>query len=148
MGTPEYVVSDSLARLRKIVDLSRMGSCAATRNSEFRREITSYWSRQQGLSLQNLILLDRPQAASKLFALSDPRQALPSGQETVWLATDLSSLKSHYRRTIGRSPRMRAPETPDFTRSFRVIRTFAFQPLSCCLHGSCHTLLLTTALSC
>lgn len=113
-GTPEYIVSDSLARLRKIVDLSRMGSCAAIRNAEFRREITSYWSRQQGLSLQNLILLDRPQAASELFALSDPRQALPSGQETVWLATDLSSLKSHCRRTIGRSPRMRALETPGF----------------------------------
>lgn len=114
MGTPEHVVSDSLARLRKIVNLSRKGSCAATRDAEFRREITSYWSRQQGLSLQNLILLDRPQAASKLFALSDPRQALPSGQETVWLATDLSSLKNHCRRTIGRSPRMRAPETPGF----------------------------------
>lgn len=114
MGTPEFVVSDSLARLRKIVDLSRMGSCATARDAEFRREITSYWSRQQGLSLQNLILLDRPQAASKLFALSDPRQALPSGQETIWLATDLSSLKNHCRRTIGRSPRMRAPETPGF----------------------------------
>ncbi|MFP9441985.1 ThiF family adenylyltransferase [Pectobacterium brasiliense] len=114
MGTPEYVVSDSLARLRKIVNLSRMGSCAATRDAEFQREITSYWSRQQGLSLQNLILLDRPQAASKLFALSDPRQTLPSGQETVWLATDLSSLKKYCRRTIGRSPRMRAPETPGF----------------------------------
>lgn len=114
MGTPEYVVSDSLARLRKIVSLSQMGSCAAAREAEFRREITSYWSRQQGLSLQNLILLDRPQAASKLFGLSDPRQALPSGQETVWLATDLSSLKRHCRRTIGRSPRMRAPETPGF----------------------------------
>lgn len=114
MGTPEYVVSDSLARLGKIVNLSRMGSCATTRDAEFRREITSYWSRQQGLSLQNLILLDRPQAASKLFALSDPRQALPSGQETVWLATDLASLKRHCRRTIGRSPRMRAPEAPGF----------------------------------
>ncbi len=114
MGTPEYVVSDSLARLRKIVSLSQMGSCAAARDAEFRREITSYWSRQQGLSLQNLILLDRPQAASKLFALSDPRQALPSGQETVWLATDLSSLKRHCKRTIGRSPRMRAPEAPGF----------------------------------
>lgn len=114
MGTPEYVVSDSLARLRKIVSLSQMGSCVAARDAEFRREITSYWSRQQGLSQQNLILLDRPQAASKLFALSDPRQALPSGQETVWLATDLSSLKRHCRRTIGRSPRMRAPETPGF----------------------------------
>ncbi len=114
MGTPEYVVSDSLARLRKIVSLSQMGSCAAARNAEFRREITSYWSRQQGLSLQNLILLDRPQAASKLFALSDPRQALPSGQETVWLAKDLSSLQRHCRRTIGQSPRMRAPETPGF----------------------------------
>lgn len=114
MGSPEYVVSDSLARLRKIVSLSQMGSCAATRDAEFRREITSYWSRQQGLSLQNLILLDRPQAASRLFALSDPRQALPSGQETVWLATDVSSLKRHCKRTIGRSPIMRAPETPGF----------------------------------
>ena len=114
MGTPEYVVSDSLARLVKIVNLSRMGSCAATRDAEFRREITSYWSRQQGLSLQNLIFLDRPQVASKLYALSDPRQTLPSGQETVWLATDLASLQRHCRRTIGRSPRMRAPEAPGF----------------------------------
>ncbi|HEH9516810.1 hypothetical protein CXK94_21200 [Stutzerimonas stutzeri] len=119
MGTPEYVVSDSLARLCKIVNLSRMGSCAATRDAEFRREITSYWSRQQGLSLQNLILLDRPQAASKLYALSDPRQTLPSGQETVWLATDLASLKRHCRRTIGRSPRMRAPEAPGFYAKLR-----------------------------
>lgn len=119
MGTPEYVVSDSLARLGKIVNLSRMGSCAATRDAEFRREITSYWSRQQGLSLQNLILLDRPQAASKLFALSDPRQTLPSGQETVWFATDLASLKRHCWRTIGRSPRMRAPEAPGFYAKLR-----------------------------
>lgn len=119
MGTPEYVVSDSLARLGKIVNLSRMGSCAATRDAEFRREITSYWSRQQGLSLQNLILLDRPQAASKLYALSDPRQTLPFGQETVWLATDLASLKRHCRRTIGRSPRMRAPEAPGFYAKLR-----------------------------
>ena len=119
MGTPEYVVSDSLARLAKIVNLSRMGSCAATRDAEFRREITSYWSRQQGLSLQNLILLDRPQAASKLYALSDPRQTLPSGQETVWLASDMASLKRHCRRTIGRSPRVRAPEAPGFYAKLR-----------------------------
>lgn len=114
MGTPEQVVSDCLARLGKIVSLSQMGSCAAVRDAEFRREITSYWSRQQGKSLQNLILLNRPQVASKLFAVSDTRQALPSGQETIWLASDLSSLKEHYRRMIGRSPRMRAPETPGF----------------------------------
>nr|WP_312023072.1 ThiF family adenylyltransferase [Pseudomonas luteola] len=114
MGTPEYVVSDSLDRLGKIVSLSQMGSCTTARDAEFRREITSYWARQQGLSLQNLILLDRPKAASNLFALSDPRQMLPSGQETVWLASDLSLLKDHYRRTIGRSPRIRAPEAPGF----------------------------------
>lgn len=114
MGSPESVVADSLSRLGKIVNLSKMGSCAAVRDAEFQREITSYWSRQHGLSLQNLILLDRPQAASRLFALSDPRQALPSGQETVWLATDVSSLKRHCTRTIGRSPIMRAPEAPGF----------------------------------
>lgn len=125
MGTPEHVVSDSLARLGKIVNMSQMGSCTAARDAEFRREITSYWSRQLGLSLQNLILLNRPQAASKLFALSDPRQALPSGQETIWVATDLSSLKKQYKRTIGRSPRMRAPATPGFyakLQSYPVLR--------------------------
>ena len=119
MGTPEDVVLDSLARLGRIVNLSRMGSCSATRDAEFQREITSYWSRQQGLSLQNLILLDRPQAASKLFALSDPRQMLPSGQETVWLAMDLASLKKHCQRTIGQSPKMRALESPGFYAKLR-----------------------------
>lgn len=114
MGTPEHVVTDSLARLSKIVSLSQMGSCSAARDTEFRREITSYWSRQQRLSLQNLVLLDRPQVASKLFALSDPRQATQSDQETVWLASDLSSMEGHCRRTIGRSIRMRALETPGF----------------------------------
>lgn len=114
MGSPENVVLDSLARLRNIVSLSRMGACATARNAEFQREIVSYWSRQQESSLQNLILLSRPQVASRLFALSDPRQALPSGQETVWLAADLLSLKKHCRYTLGRSPRIRAPETPGF----------------------------------
>lgn len=114
MGTPEYVVSDSLARLRKIVSLSQMGACEVTRTAEFRREITSYWSRQQGLSRQNLILLNRPQSASQLFALSDPRQAFPSGQETVWLASELSLLRKHCKRTLGRAPTIRAPETPGF----------------------------------
>ncbi|KPZ05060.1 UBA/THIF-type NAD/FAD binding protein [Pseudomonas amygdali pv. ulmi] len=114
MGTPEYVVSDSLARLRRILNMTQMGSCTAARDAEFRREITSYWARQQGLSLQNLILLNRPLMASKLFALSDPRDSLPSGQEKVWLASDLPSLRKHFKRTIGRSPKMRDPEAPGF----------------------------------
>lgn len=113
-GTPEIVVADSLARLAKVVSLSEIGSSQATRDIEFQNEITTYWSFQHGHSLQNLILLDRPQAASELFALSDPRRALPSGQETVWLASDVATLKGHYRRIVGRSAIIRAADTPGF----------------------------------
>jgi len=113
-GTPEFIVKDSLLRLAKIVSLSEMGSNAENRKTEFQSEITSYWFSQHGQSLQNLILLGRPHRASRLFALSDPRQALPSGQETVWLATDTSALKKHYERMMGRSVTIRAPETPGF----------------------------------
>jgi len=114
MGSPEVVVEDSLARLAQIVSLSKMGSSQATRDIEFQNEITTYWSFQHGQSYQNLLLLDRPQAASQLFALSDPRRALPSGQETVWLASNIAALKGHYRRVVGRSAVIRAAETPGF----------------------------------
>jgi hypothetical protein len=114
MGSPEVVVEDSLARLAQIVSLSKMGSSQATRDIEFQNEITTYWSFQHGQSFQNLLLLDRPQAASQLFALSDPRRAVPSGQETVWLASNVAALKGHYRRVVGRSAVIRAAETPGF----------------------------------
>lgn len=113
-GSPEVVVKDSLSRLAKIVSLSERGSCQVRRNAEFQNEITSYWSMQLGHSLQNLILLDRPQGAARLFAVSDPRQAVPSGQETIWLATNTDVLKKHYRRVVGRSASIRAAETPGF----------------------------------
>lgn len=113
-GSPEFVVRDSLSRLAKIVSLAQIGSSKDRRDAEFQNEITSYWSMQNGLSLQNLILLDRPQRASELFALSDPRHALPSGQETVWLATDVSVLTKHYKRIVGRFVKVRAAEAPGF----------------------------------
>lgn len=126
MGGPEVVVEDSLARLAKIVSLSVMGSSQATRDIEFQNEITTYWSMQHGQSYQNLLLLDRPQAASELFALSDPRRALPSGQETVWMASHVAALKAHYRRVVGRAAVVRAAETPGFyvkLQSYPDIRT-------------------------
>ncbi len=113
-GSPELVVKDSLARLAKIVSLASMGASKERRDAEFQSEITSYWSMQLGHSLQNLILLDRPQVASELFALSDPRKVVPSGRETVWLATETSALRRHYKRVVGRSATIRAAEIPGF----------------------------------
>ena len=101
-----------------------MGASKERRDAEFQSEITSYWSMQLGHSLQNLILLDRPQVASELFALSDPRKAVPSGRETVWLATETSVLRRHYKRVVGRSATIRAAEIPGFyvkLRSHRVM---------------------------
>lgn len=113
-GSPEFVVADSMSRLAKIVHLSKEGSSKEDRDTEFHSEITSYWSLQQEPSHQNIILLDRPQSASTLFALSDPRINHPSGQETIWLASAPSALKKHYARLTGRSPDIRAAETPGF----------------------------------
>lgn len=113
-GTPETVVRDSISRVAKIVSLSVMGSDDTARETEFQNEITSYWSRQYGESSQNLVLLDRPKCSSALFALSDPRHLLPSGQETVWLATDVSVIKRHFMRVVGRHVLVRAPEVPGF----------------------------------
>lgn len=113
-GSPEVLVEDSLARLIKIASMSSMGSDQAVRDAEFHNELTSYWSRQHRTSSQKLILLDRPQQASELFALSDPRQSLPSGQETIWLAAHELALKKHYIRVTGRTAKIRAAERPGF----------------------------------
>lgn len=113
-GTPEIVVKDSLARLSNIIRLSQKGSCPSARATEFQREITSYWFMQQKPSPHNLILLDRPQTAARLFALSAPQQAQPSASKTIWLAADSSSLEKHFRHTTGSSPKMRALQTPAF----------------------------------
>jgi hypothetical protein len=113
-GSPETIVKDSFSRFSKIVALSVMGSDAIERENEFKTEIVSYWFAQHGQSLQNLILVDRPQVACRLFALSDPRQALPSGQETIWLSTDVSKLRKHHHRVVGRYALIRAAETPGF----------------------------------
>lgn len=113
-GTPETIVRDSISRLAKIVSLSLMGSDDDERQVEFQNEITSYWSRQHGTSSQQLVLLDRPKCSSALFALSDPRHHFPSGQETVWLATDISVIKRHFTRVVGRHVTVRAPEVPGF----------------------------------
>lgn len=113
-ASPEVLVKDSLSRFSKIVSLSILGSSQAQRDTEFQDEITSYWSMQHGRSLQNLILLGRPQNASELFALSDPRQTSPSGHETVWLATEGSALQRHYRRVLGPTVSVRAAQTPGF----------------------------------
>ncbi len=113
-GSPETMVEDSFSRLGRIIDLSRAGSDDARRDAEFQREITTYWSRQSGQSLRNIVLLERPKDASRLFALSDPRNALPSGQETVWLAADESRIKRYFERVVGRASRLRALECPAF----------------------------------
>jgi len=113
-GSPEFVVQDSLARVASIVSLSCIDANKALRDAEFQKEVTSYWSMQLERAAQNIILLDRPQAASALFALSDPRNVVPSGRETVWLAAQLSVLERHYRRIVGRSAKVRAAQSPGF----------------------------------
>jgi hypothetical protein len=143
MGTPEYVVSDSLARLAKIVNLSRMGSCAATRDAEFRREITSYWSRQQGQSLQNLILL---------IALKLPRSCMPLAildNVTIWPGNSLARPGFGIpEKTLPANdwPISKDASTggPRFLRKASELSDLRLPAPSYCSHGFCRILLLMT----
>lgn len=113
-GSPDTVVRDSINRLKKILSLSIQGANADKRNLEFQNEITSYWIRQHGRSVRNVLLIGRPESASELFALSDSRYIVPSGQESVWLSSDIKALGSHARRIMGRQVTIRSPQVGGF----------------------------------
>lgn len=74
-GDPETVVQDCLVRLGAILEFVRMDADPSLREGEFQNEITSYWNMQLGRSPQDILLLERPKAASQLFATGDPRPA-------------------------------------------------------------------------
>jgi hypothetical protein len=113
-GSPDTVVRDSINRLKKILSLSIQGANADKRNLEFQNEITSYWIRQHGRSVRNVLLIGRPESASELFAFSDSRYIVPSGQESVWLSSDIKALGSHARRIMGRQVTLRSPQVGGF----------------------------------
>ena len=113
-GSPDTVVRDSINRLKRILSLSIQGANADERNLEFQNEITSYWIRQHGSSGRNVLLVGRPEFASELFALSDSRYIVPSGQESVWLSSDIKALGCHARRIMGRQVTIRSPQVGGF----------------------------------
>ncbi len=111
-GTPETVVNDSLTRLSSILRLVLAGSDPDLRESEFRKEYASYWDMQLTLSRQDLLLLERPNASSELFAISDPRPG--KRDRTAWLATNIESLRTHLRHVVGYAGKIRSPAVPGF----------------------------------
>lgn len=111
-GTPETVVQDCLLRLGAILEFVQMGSPPALREAEFQKEFTSYWNMQLGSSPQDVLLLERPQAASELFVTGDPRPGRRT--RTAWLAPSVESLGAHVYRTLGRSAKIPAPAVAGF----------------------------------
>lgn len=111
-GTPETIVEDSFSRFSSILRLVVEGSDPDVRNAEFRDEFSTYLTLQLGSSPQDLLLLERPQSGSELFAISDPRPGKHS--RTAWLAPKLESLRVHLRRVIGYSGKIRSPAVPGF----------------------------------
>lgn len=105
-GTPETVVHDSLLRLGVILDFVRAGSDPALRDAEFRKEFTTYWNMQLETSPQDILLLERPQSACELFAISDPRPSRHS--RTAWLAPSVNSLRTYFKRIVGRNAKIQS----------------------------------------
>lgn len=105
-GTPETVVHDSLLRLGVIIDFVRAGSDPALRDAEFRKEFTTYWNMQLKTSPQDILLLERPQSACELFAISDPRPSRHS--RTAWLAPSVNSLRTYFKRIVGRNSKIQS----------------------------------------
>ena len=92
-GDPETVVQDCLVRLGAILEFVRTDADPALRDTEFQKEFTSYWNMQLDISPQDVLLLERPKAASELFATSDPRPGRRT--RTAWLAPDVQLLRTH-----------------------------------------------------
>jgi hypothetical protein len=111
-GTPETVVQDCLLRLGAILNFVRVDSDPSLRDAEFRKEFSSYWDMQLGTSPQDILLLERPQAASELFVTSDPRPGRRT--RTAWLAPRVESLRAHLKRTIGRNAKIQSPAVAGF----------------------------------
>lgn len=111
-GTPETVVQDCLLRLGAILNFVRVDSDPSLRDAEFRKEFSSYWDMQLGTSPQDILLLERPQAASELFVASDPRPSRRT--RTAWLAPRVESLRAHLKRTIGRNAKIQSPAVAGF----------------------------------
>ncbi|WJD61530.1 ThiF family adenylyltransferase [Pseudomonas kurunegalensis] len=111
-GDPETVVQDCLVRLGAILEFVRIDADPALRDAEFQNEFTSYWNMQLDLSPQDVLLLERPKAASELFATSDPRPARRT--RTAWLAPDVQLLRTHSKRTLELSAKIQAPAVAGF----------------------------------
>lgn len=111
-GDPETVVQDCLVRLGAILEFVRMDADPSLREGEFQNEITSYWNMQLGRSPQDILLLERPKAASQLFATGDPRPARRT--RTAWLAPSVESLRTHINRTLGLSAKISSPAVAGF----------------------------------
>jgi len=113
-GTPEQVVDETVRRIRQLLTWVVAGSDAVARQAEFNREVASYWSEQLGATTQQVVLLDRPDHARRLFALTDMRARRADAPEIVWLADDPDRLTRHWERMSGQRTRMRSPATPAF----------------------------------
>ncbi|MBX6691953.1 ThiF family adenylyltransferase [Pseudomonas sp. USTB-Z] len=111
-GDPETVVQDCLVRLGAILEFVRADADPALRDTEFEKEFTSYWNMQLDISPQDVLLLERPKAASELFATSDPRPGRRT--RTAWLAPDVQLLRTHINRTLGLSAKIKAPAVAGF----------------------------------
>lgn len=113
-GTPEENVDECLRRLGQLVALVMPGGDAAHRQREFDDEIMSYWSQQLHPTLDQLMLLRRPSAASPLLALSDTRLHDGVSRNSTWLAQDAASLARHWKRMTGETRPVRAPVSAAF----------------------------------
>lgn len=106
-GSPEAIVTDTLRRFAKIVQLSLPTSSSDARSREFEQESTSYWKLQHHASAQSVNLVQRPSSSGSLFAVSDPRLDQRIGGEPVWLAQDPDAIASHLETVLGQRVKIR-----------------------------------------
>lgn len=106
-GSPEAIVTDTLRRFAKIVQVSLPTSSSDARRREFEQESTSYWKLQHRASAQSVNLVQRPTRSGPLLAVSDPRLDQRVGGEPVWLAQDPDAIASHLETVLGQRVKIR-----------------------------------------
>jgi len=99
-GTPEIVVDAAVNKAFSLIRLSLSGSDPQLRQTEFAREIRSYWQMQQAIAGHRLTLTTLPGESGPLYVVSD-RSDLQKNNYRYIAAADydeISSLEARYGR--------------------------------------------------
>lgn len=113
-GNSIQVMRDVLSRLSILVGFVLPESSKTIRDSEFSREILSYWAIQVSLAPQNIIIINTPTACQPLYTISTPSNNIKNSNYDILVSDNIDKLASYYSDKIMRVRKKISPTHASF----------------------------------